>query len=255
MDKNKILQNFGEEDKAEALNLYEKYELAWERDIPLFGNNFYTPNIWKFFQDTLSNNDFTIESNGVFEEAERKMVSFNNIYNSPFPIKVLKIKNSSKFTNLTHKDYLGAVLALGIRRNKIGDLLLSEDCCYIAVCEDIEEFITANLTTVGKAPCTVTVVENNIDLPSPSFKEEVILIQSLRIDGIVSKLANISRGKAQGIIDEGKVLVDYNKVKSKSLEVTKDERITIRGVGKFILGDIIGNSKSGKFKVIVKKYA
>ena len=64
----------------------------------------------------------------------------------------------------------------------------------------------------------------------------------------------LSRSKAQDGIEAGKVLVDYNTIRDKSKEVLSGERITIRGVGKFILGDIVGNSKSGKYKVIIKKY-
>lgn len=64
----------------------------------------------------------------------------------------------------------------------------------------------------------------------------------------------LSRSKAQDVIEAGKVLVDYNTIRDKSKEVLSGERITIRGVGKFILGDIVGNSKSGKYKVIIKKY-
>ena len=97
-------------------------------------------------------------------------------------------------------------------------------------------------------------LENNFEELVPNFKQEIILVQSLRLDSIVSKLIRISRNKAQTIIEEGMVLLDYNKVKDKSKEVKIEERITIKGHGKYILDEIIGNSKSGKFKVLVKKY-
>ena len=76
----------------------------------------------------------------------------------------------------------------------------------------------------------------------------------MRIDGLVSKLANVSRSKAQMMVEQGKVLADYVKIRDKSYEVKEDERITIRGIGKFILGDIIGTSKSGRLKISIKKY-
>lgn len=253
-DKNSILYYFDEEDRAEVLNLYEKYELAWNKDIPLFGNNFYSPKIWKYFQEKLATKDFRIDSNGIFEEAERRMIAFNNVYDSPFPMEVLKIVNLSKFKKLSHKDYLGSILALGIRRNKIGDLLVCEEECYVVVCEEIKDFIISNLTVVGRCPCRVELVNEETTLPKINFKEEVILIQSNRIDSIVSKLAKVSRNTAQSMIEEGKVLIDYNRVQGKSEEVSKGQRITIRGVGKFILGEFVGNSKKGKIKVIVKKY-
>ena len=254
MDKKTILMNFEEDEKNDVLNLYEKYKLAYDKDITVFGSCFYTPNIWRFFQESFNNAYFRVDSYGVFKECERRMISFNNVYNVPYPIKLLKIESSSKFDNLCHRDYLGAVLGLGIRRNKIGDLLLKENVCYLTVCEEIEEFLVNNLNSIGKSPCKVTIVENNFEELVPNFKEEIILVQSLRIDNIVSKLIRASRSRAQAIIEEGMVLLDYNKVKDKSKEVKVKERITIRGNGKYILDKIIGNSKSGKFKVLVKKY-
>ena len=76
----------------------------------------------------------------------------------------------------------------------------------------------------------------------------------MRIDGVVSKITNVSRSKAVTMIEQGQVLINYVKIKDKSYELKGEERVTIRGYGKFIIGDSIGNSKSGKIKVIIKKY-
>ena len=91
-------------------------------------------------------------------------------------------------------------------------------------------------------------------LPHVNFTEEIIMVSSLRIDGIVSKLCNISRAKAQILIDQGQILIDYAKIRDKSYELKGEERITIRKHGKFIVGNIIGTSKSGKLKGVIKKY-
>ncbi|OOM09226.1 RNA-binding protein [Clostridium saccharobutylicum] len=252
--KERINQYFANEDRDEALNLYERYLLAKDKDIPVFGKNFYPPNIWKWFQKNLSSKSLKVEADGFFEDAERRMILFNNLYDNPFPMKLIKIENNSKFSNLIHKDFLGGILSLGIERNKIGDLLVDNNICYVPVHEEIESFIIYNLDKIGKVACKVEVVENNILLPKATFKEEVILVSSLRIDGIVSKIANISRSKSQKMIEQGLVLIDYSKVKDKSYEIKYQERITIRGIGKFILEDQIGNSKSGKIKIAIKKY-
>lgn len=249
-----IIKQFGDEDKNEVLNLYEKCKLAKEKDIPMFGNSFYPPNIWRWFEKNFNNNSFKVESSGVFDDSERRMISFNNMYDIPFPMKLLKIKNTSKFNNLTHKDFLGGILSLGIERNKIGDLLVKDDICYVPVHEDIESFLICNIDKIGKAACKAEILEQYESLPQFNFKEEIILVSSLRLDGIVSKLANISRAKAQTMVEQGRILIDYVKVKDKSYEVKEDERITIRGVGKFILGITVGCSKSGRLKVSIKKY-
>ena len=249
-----IVKHFTDEDRNEALNVYEKYILAKDKDITTFGRYFYPPNIWKWLENNFRDKNFKIESNGFFEDAERRMISFNNIYEIPFPMKFIKIKNTSKFSNLNHRDFLGAILSLGIDRNKIGDLLVDNNICYLPVHEEIESFLLYNLDKIGKATCEVEEVKEDEILPKVNFKEEIILISSLRIDGIVSKIANISRSKAQGLVEQGQILIDYVKIKDKSYELKGNERITIRGIGKFILGDIIGNSKSGKIKIIIKKY-
>lgn len=254
MKKADILKFFGESDKAEVTNLYERYSLARERDIPLFGNYFYPPNVWKFFQEKMGSKEFLVNSDGFFHDSERRMISFNNIYDISFPYKVIKVVSLSKFNNVTHRDYLGALLALGIKREKIGDLLVKDDICYFPVCEEIEQFIIDNLTFVGKSPCRVESVPESFEPPYFDFQEIVILVQTLRLDSIVAKLSKVSRGKAQSMIDEGKVLIDYNPANNKSSKIEIGSRITIRGIGKFILNDIIGNSKSGKFKVLIKKY-
>lgn len=252
--KEKISKYFADDDRNEALNLYEKYLLSKEKDIPMFGKNFYTPNIWSWFEKNLCNKDFKVETNGFFEDAERRMISFNNVYENPFPMKLIKIQNTSKFSSLTHRDFLGGILSLGIERNKIGDLLVDNNTCYVPVCEEIENFILYNIDKISKVVCSAEVIDNFEALPKVDFKEEIILVSSLRIDGVVSRITNVSRSKAQTMIDQGQVLINYVKVKDKSYELKGEERITIRGFGKFILGNSIGNSKSGRIKIIIKKY-
>lgn len=254
MDKQALLKNFGDDDRTEVLNLYEKCSIAKERDIPLFGNNFYSPNVWKTFEKSFGSKDFIVSSDGYFKDAERRMIAFNNVYEIPFPFKMIKVTNSSKFSTPSHRDFLGALLALGIKRTKVGDLLVQDNCCYFPVCEEICDFVVDNLKSVGKSPCSATILPEDFIPPVVQFTEIIILVQSLRVDSVVSKIAKVSRDKAQKIIDEGKVLIDYNLAKSKSLEIQVGERITIRGFGKFILSDILGNSKSGKFRVVIKKY-
>lgn len=252
--KDKIINHFTDNERSEALNLYERYILSKDKNISLFGKSFYTPNVWTWFEKNLSSNDLRIESNGLFEDAERRMISFNNIYGSPFPMKLIKVENTSKFTNITHRDFLGGILSLGIERNKIGDLLVDNNKCYVPVHEEIENFILYNIDKISKVACNVEVIDNFELLPKVTFKEEIILVSSLRVDGIVSRLTNVSRSKAQAMIEQGLVLVNYVKIRDKSYELKGEERITIRGFGKFIIGNSIGNSKSGRIKIIIKKY-
>lgn len=254
ISKDNFLKNFSEDDVNEAIKIYENYKLSYEKDITIFSNSFCPPNIWSFFEKYCQSGDFIITTYGVFEESERRMVSFNNNYDISYPINILEIKNKSNFSDLKHKDYLGAILSLGIERNKIGDIVVKGDKAYVPIIEEIGSYILSNVSSIGRSPVEINVLYDTEDLPSIDFEEIIINVPSLRLDSVVAKLANISRSKAIELLDSNKVLVNYAKARDKSQELLKGTRLTIRGSGKYIVGDIIGETRSGKQRIIIKKY-
>lgn len=253
LSKEDVLKNFLREDTEDVIKVYQAMSLAYNKGIPSFTKFFCKPNIWMYFIKNFSNNNFLVEAKGAFEECDRRILSFNNIYSIPFPYKIIKINNKSKFNNLSHKDYLGAIMALGIEREKLGDLRVIDNSAIVPVYDEVANYILYELKNVGKAPISIEeITEDN--LPISNFLQGVIIVPSLRLDNIVSKLANISRGKAVDIIDSGKVLIDYSKSIDKSKEVKDGQRVTISGVGKFIIREIVGNTKSGRYKVKMNKF-
>lgn len=254
LNKEYLLKSFTDDDVNEAIKIYDNYKLAVEKDITVFSNSFSSPNIWSFFEENCQSNNFKIVTYGVFEEAERRIIAFNNKYEGDYPIEVLEIKNKSNFSKLRHKDYLGAILSLGIERNKIGDVVVNEDRAYVPIMEEVSSYILNNLSYIGKSPVEISILYNLGDLPSIDFEEISINVKSLRLDSVVAKLVNVSRSKAIELLDSSKVLVNYVKSKDKSQELLKGTRLTIRGNGKYIVGDIIGETRSGKQRIIIKKY-
>lgn len=253
INKQEIVKHFNEEEINEAIKIYEKYVISYEKDITMFINKFYPPNIWSFFEANASNN-FKIETNGIFEECERRIISFNNIYNMEYPIRVIKITNKSNFSNLKHKDYLGGLLSLGIERNTIGDIVIRNESAYVPVVEDIYLYILNNLNKIGKSPVDVKLIEQFDEIPKSEFEEFIINVSSLRLDSIIAKICNVSRSKAIDLIESSRILLNYSKVNDKSKEITDGSRLTIRGNGKYIIGNIVGETKSGKQKVQIRKY-
>ncbi|MBE6054146.1 MAG: RNA-binding protein [Clostridium sartagoforme] len=254
VNKEYLIKNFLDDDLSEAIKIYENYKLAYEKDITIFTNSFCSPNIWSFFENKCQSSYFNISTNGIFEEAERRMVAFNNSYDLKYPIDILEIKNKSNFSNLQHKDYLGAILSLGIERNKIGDIVVKNHKAYVPIIEEISSYVLNNLSSIGRSPVEINILDKIEDLPSIDFEEIIINVPSLRLDSVVAKLTNISRAKAIELLDNNKVLVNYVKSKDKSQELLKGTRLTIRGYGKYIVGDIIGETRSGKQRIIIKKY-
>lgn len=253
LSKEDILKSFLKEDTEDVIKVYECMTLAYNKGIPTFTRFFCKPNIWLYFTKKFNSNNFLVEAKGAFEECDRRILSFNNIYDIPYPYRILKITNKSKFNKLSHKDYLGALMALGLEREKLGDLRVIDDFAIVPIYDEVVDYILSLLNSVGKAPVSIEeIFEEN--LPQSNFLEDIIIVPSLRLDNIVSKLAKVSRGKAIEVIDSGRVLIDYSKSIEKSKEIKEGQRITIPGVGKFIIGEIVGNTKSGRYRVKINKF-
>lgn len=252
MNKKDFINLFNLEE-FEALKLFERFNLARTKNISVFTDEFYTPDVWSTLQE-LNLLDVRVFSFGFFEDGERRVISFNKDEYLDFPISLIKINCNTKFSKLEHKDYLGSIMALGINRNKIGDLILKEEGCYVAVHNSILEFLLNNLNKIKNLNCRCEMVYDIEDIPKPSYEEKNIIVTSKRLDCIVAALGNLSRNKALEVINSGSVLLDYRVTKDKSREVSEDSRLTLRGVGKFKIKNIFGTTKSGRLKLTVFKY-
>ena len=254
MEKKQFLNLFREIDGFDILKLYERFQLANRVGSAIFTNEFYTPDIWSTLEN-LSLNDFFIESYGVFPDSDRRVIGFNRRYDEEFPVKLIKIKCNTKFTNLAHKDYLGSIMALGIKREKLGEIILGDECAYVAVHEDMVDFLLANLDKIKNLTCNCTIVGDGELLPQVKYKENVVISTSTRLDCIVAAIGNVSRNKASELISQGKVLVNYICTTDKSHEVKENIKVTIKGLGKFKVCEISGITKSGRLKITVYKYS
>lgn len=242
------------EEEAVILKLYNKLNIAEKTGKPIYTNEFYTPGIWSKLMKFAGNLQLKIRSYGAFDEAERRIICFNCEDEYMMPVKLLSLLNKSKFHNLQHKDYLGALMSLGIKREKIGDLIVQDSNCYCAVCEDIVEYLKSNLNYIAQCPCEVTEITDYSNLPVYNFQENQVISTSLRADCIVSSICGLSRSKSVDLLKSGKVLIDYIEVKEKDFELTLPTTITIRGKGKYKLLDVLGNSSSGRLKIQLKKF-
>jgi RNA-binding protein YlmH len=256
MNKNDFTNYFYDEDRSLVLKLYDKITLAEKGGSCIFTNEFYAPNLWNKLQEIVSKFNLHMEAYGGFSDSEKRMVAFYTYDIEAFPIRLMKIQNKSKFSSLEHKDYLGAIMSLGIRREKLGDLIVDvdKDCCYFSVSDDIVEFILSNLDQIGKNPCEIEEVFNFDNIPGPKLKDLLIVSTSNRLDCITSSLTGLSRTKALTMIASSKVLLNYIVETKKDKVVLEGSIVTIRGYGKFRVLDCVGSSGSGRLKINVKKY-
>lgn len=198
---------------------------------------------------------------GGYENAERKLVIFfsdkfeSNIieknYNQIMSIIQITLPNELK-NKYTHRDYLSGLMKIGIKREKIGDIIVYENGADIIILNEISKYVLTNiqeLTRFSKSNIEINKLEN---IHSVEIKKEEIniTVASLRLDNIVSELAKTSRTKSEEIILSGRVFLNFeNEYKSAKL-IKQGDIITIRGKGRFEIDSVIGNTKKGK--VILK---
>ncbi len=197
---------------------------------------------------------------GGAEGAERVVVRFGDEdsigYDVPFPILTLKaVPRSPKFAEkLTHRDYLGALLNLGIERKILGDIVICEDCTYIFAMETVAQFIVESLTRVRHTDVALSVCD---ELPNVQlYKTEFRRVQALseRLDAIIAKLYSISREDSLALFKRRLVFVEGRICESNSQRLKDGDRVSVRGYGRFVYRGFCSTSKKGKLNIDLEVY-
>lgn len=180
-------------------------------------------------------------------------------YDKPslFPVSCILIEpvNSRYAETVSHRDYLGAVLSLGIGRQKIGDIRIDGQNAYLFCKEEITSFILEQLQTVRHTVVSCSLIENLEQIPEQQYKILARTVASPRLDNIVAAMAGVARGKAADLISQGKVIVDSSEQTSVSYSCKDGCVITVRGYGKFRLHiPDLSVTKKGKHKIQIFKF-
>jgi len=173
-----------------------------------------------------------------------------------FPIVCVSITPSSlKYSeSLTHRDYLGALLHLGITRAKIGDIYIKEKQAYVFCTEAIADFICKELCTVKHTlvHCEITVPEE--DNLAPEFKEITSTVASLRLDAFLSVAFQTSRSSLTAFIDGGKTYVNGRLATKAGQTLSEGDIVSVRGKGRFMVNEVKNMTKKGRIVVTINKY-
>ncbi len=197
---------------------------------------------------------------GGAEMCERKLCIFypeyitcEDIKNDP-PISAIRaIKSDSD--KLTHRDYLGALMGLGLKRELIGDIFVCEDGADIFILKDVQDYLLQNFEKAGRKRLSLSAVDvADVRTAEGSFEIMSGTLSSLRLDAAVSLACRISRAKAVQLINQGKVSVNHMETLSAHKEVAQGDRIGVRGFGKLELWQIMGKSRKERIFVEIKRY-
>ncbi len=192
---------------------------------------------------------------GGYPQASRVFLCISLSDNTPqFPITPVLI--SSKGSRpLMHRDYLGSLMGLGIKRECVGDIvLLSDTQAVVFVREEMFPHIERDLDKVARDSVTVSIYTGDTTTLSSTTENIRLVVSSMRIDNILSSLINCSRSKAIDLIASDCVFCNYFQMKKPSHSVCTGDVISVRGYGKFIIGENVGKSRRDNLIINVMHY-
>lgn len=196
-----------------------------------------------------------VDMDGGYPLCERKMVRFGLPeelgYEGQYPILCLKIEPMTpRFAQqLTHRDFLGAVMNLGIERDTVGDIFVQDKEAFLFCQEGIGAYLAENLHQVShtNVRCSVTEADKDLKLPAP--KEVSLSVSSVRIDSVVSKLYNIARSQSLDLFRAGRVYVNGRMTQNNSYALKEKDAVTVRGFGRFTYIGEQGETRKGKIRI------
>lgn len=192
---------------------------------------------------------------GGYENAERLVTAFGECENRDFPICLISVKPvNKKFADeLSHRDFLGSIMALGIKRDVIGDIIVSENCGYVFCIENIASYITENLKEVKRTTVTAQICTELPDIAVPEPETAEYIVASLRLDVLIAAVFGLSRKSASELFQKEKVFVNGS-LKNASYTVSNEDSITVRGFGKFVFVEEKRRTKKGRAVIEINIY-
>lgn len=156
---------------------------------------------------------------------------------------------------LTHRDFLGALMGCGVKRETIGDIYVAEGRCDFLVTREVLPYLLQNFLSAGRTKLHVErIMVPDVSVPEQKVRQIRDTVPSLRLDGIVSSGFSISRGKAADYIAAGKCELNYAPCVKGDKQTAESDVITVRGLGKIRLDAVGGNTKKGRICVEITRF-
>jgi len=198
---------------------------------------------------------------GGYDNPERRIIVFmpdyasKEDYNDDQPMEILRVIHKEGGKALSHRDYLGSLLGLGITRDKIGDIIVYPNGADIIILKEMEEFLLANYDKAGRTELSLSIEPiSMLNLADVKTVEITDTIASLRLDAVLASGFRASRTKAAEAVKQGFVFLNNVQVTKPDKEVKQGDIIVLRGRGKCVLEQIGGSSKKGRTFITIKRY-
>lgn len=195
---------------------------------------------------------------GGNQSGERKRALLYPEYVTPnkddFNISLFEISYPKKFVTIEHRQVLGTLMSLGLKRGKFGDILINGEQIQFFAAKEISDYIKANVESIGRAGVKLVELPMENALESRDFWDENdVTVSSLRLDTVISGIFRLSRQKAQVVIQQGVVKVNWTTVENPSFSCGEGDMISVRGYGRTKILRIDGKTKKDKWRMIYGK--
>lgn len=173
------------------------------------------------------------------------------------PFCVLKVHAASGIgaRKLTHRDYLGSLMGLGIKREMTGDIIVRDGGADIIIIKEIADFLLMNYEKAGRANLKLEIADiTSLDTGTVNIEEKRDTVASLRLDNLVSSVFGLSRGRAQEAIKTGFVFVNSSQTQKPDMQLNEGDKLVLRGRGKAVLREIQGKTRKDRIYIIFDRY-
>ena len=237
----------------------ELANLSYQRDIVTFSDflNLNEQNMVSSLKQQFP--QVVMETFGGYDNAERQMVAFHPdalAFTWEYPIDCLKIEPKAiKFSeNLSHRDYMGALLNLGVDRSVIGDIIVQEKAAWFFCQSKMTEFFLENLCRVRHTNILITKVNDPEEFPHPNLESINGTCASVRLDSLIALAFKASRSSMVSYLESGQVFVNGKLITSNGYEPKEGDIVSVRGKGRFIFDGVSHQTKKGRCGVRILLY-
>ena len=197
-----------------------------------------------------------ISFDGGYPDAERRMCRVKcdeYAYDEGLPAALYSVDISDSDAEISHRDVLGSLMGLGIKREMIGDISVNGNTAQFFCQSSVCDYVEMNLQKIGRY--RVKIKRGVLsDIPEPETKTVSINVSSMRLDSVCGECFGLSRTKAAEAIKRGEVSVNWLIRYDGDKEVCAGDKLSMRGKGKVEIAGITGMSKKGRLFVEIKKY-
>lgn len=249
-----VYQHFREEEQP-----FVDQVLEWKQDVGLFHQvkltDFLDPRERDILETVIGHDDdVALSFSGGSKNAERKRAwlhpPYLDVNEADFQLTLFAIHYPSKFVKIEHRDVLGSLMNIGLKREKFGDITIADEQVQIVVALEIADYVEWNVKKIGSA----TVVLNQIAISEhinqkDEWDEMTTTVSSLRLDVVLAEVYKLSRSKVIPYIEKGLVKVNWKMSDQASFQIKEGDYLSVRSLGRSKVMAIEGKTKKDKLRL------